>query len=411
MKRVMMIAAIVSCMSMQVFSQDSPVQVSVFRNDLSLTTMPKLVDGKVLVQDFKDGFYRFYTFDIQSGTPAEVRSHSKYLYPVAFSGTYVAWIECQVKITYGPPSPGSTAIADTSVQYHVKAMNVADRTEHTLSTDTLFKEYIAAHGDKVVWTDYRHMSPGDTTVEIYMYDFSRMEESRVTEVQGYKAWPHIYNNRIVWQDYRHAGTTNNADIFLRDLDSGVETGICTEGSYQSQPHIFEDKVVWQDYRNASTEENNADIFFKDLGTNEIKEVCTVSGYQGTPKVYGNYIVWQDYRNAQQDSSNADIYMYDLSGNTEYHVTKQSGYQGEPVLWESNIVWQDYSDMFLYKGVIDAVSSISGGSRLLPLPSAISEKPECFYDLSGRRIPRKSIHNRIILKRNPTGSIERFGDIR
>lgn len=406
----MFAAVVLSSMSMRAFSQDSPVQTSIFNNDLTLTTMPRLVNGRVLVQDFKDGFYKFYMLDIQSGSSTEVRAHSKYLYPVAFSGSYVAWIEYTKSYGHGGMQGGPVS-GDSLVSYFVKAMNVDDRTEFTLSSDVSYKEHITAHGDKVVWTDYRHMTPGDTTVEIYMYDFSKGEESRVTEVQGYKAWPHINNNKLVWQDYRHAGTTKNADIYMRDLDSGSETEICTEDSYQSQPHIFEDKVVWQDYRHALTETDNADIFLRDLSTGEVKEICTVSGYQGTPKISGSYIVWQDYRNAQQDSSNADIYMYDLSRDAEFHVIMKNGYQGEPSICGSAIVWQDYSDMSLYKGVIDAVSSVSRGNRLLPVHSIITEQPESFYDLSGRRIPQKNIRNRIILKRNSSGSVERFGNIR
>ncbi|MFP4162444.1 MAG: hypothetical protein ACLFVE_00555 [Chitinispirillaceae bacterium] len=401
MKRIIMIAVVLGCMSKQSFSQESSVNVSVLKNDLVYTSMPEVHGSNVLIQDFKDGYFKFYTVDVQTGTETEIRQHTEYIYPMAFSGKYVAWIECDIEVVRG-------MTMDTSVQYHVKAMNVDDRTEHLLSTDTLYKEHIAAYGDKVVWTDYRHTVPGDTTVEIYMYDFSRMKESRITEVQGYKAWPHIYKNKIVWQDYRHAETDRNADIFMRDLDSEIETEVCTEGSYQAQPHIWEDKVVWQDYRNAVTEADNADIFMRDLSTGALKEICTVSGYQGTPKIYGNLIVWHDYRNARQDSSNADIYMYDLSEDAEYPVSLNDGYEGEPELWGNTVVWQDYSDLFLYKGIIEEVSS-----AIVPCynPSSAEPNASCFYDLTGRKIPRSGIRNKIILKKDPSGLIDRSGVIR
>ncbi len=408
MKRIMLVTAVMSFLCFQSYSE-SPVQVSVLKNDLTLTAIPYLYEKTVLFQDYSEGFIYLRTVDIESRQVVNIRKNSKYLYPLAFSGSHVSWIEYTYQIKYGAPKPGSPAQADTLVKYFVKAMNVSDKSESSLTNDTTYKEHIAAYGDKVVWTDYRHFTPGDTTVEIYLYDFTQKKETRITNAKGYKAFPHIYGNKIVWQDYRNAAPgSNNADIYLYDLQSQTEITVTTNTAFQSQPQVFENLVVWQDYRNAGGDEKNADIYLKDLTSGSEKVICSAPGFQNVQKIFGNYIVWQDYRNALSDTLNADLYLYDMSKGEEFPITTKSGYQGEAFLWGNHITWQDYADGFLYLGVISPLSSVH--NRVIRSQFGVSEGVQ-YFGLSGRKMSSEQGPNKLILKLDANGKVKRITEIR
>lgn len=327
----------------------------------SIAVIPYLHSGNVVLQDFTQGTYRLKLVNVATRNVTEIRNNmTAYLYPVAFGGTHVAWIGYgsgggSIPIggdgggigggdIGGSIGGGDVIIPTTGAAYHVMRLDVSSKSEKTVSTDTAYKEFVAADGGKVAWTDYRYFSAGDTTVELYLYNGS---ESRITQKQGYKSWPHIRGNRVVWQDYRNAGSTKNADIYLYDLGTRNEKAICTNDRYQDQPCVYDDLVVWQDYRNGTGGDRNADIYLYDLSTNEEIAICTDPAYQSRPKVYGDFVVWHDYRNAGSDTANADIYGYDLANKTEFVVTAKGGYQGPPHLYDGYVVWADYTDNKVY----------------------------------------------------------------
>ncbi len=333
----------------------------------AIPVLPLFYGEKVLVQDFIQGAYKLAVIDVANGSSSVVyNSLQTYLDPVAFGGTHAAWI------TYSKGGGGgglggllknsAVHISGARVKYQIKVLPVNISSPLDVTSDTTYKEQLSIDGGKVVWTDYRYFSAGDTTIEVYFRDMAVGSERRITNQRGYKCSPHIRGDKIVWADYRNAGSASNADIFLHDLSSGTEKAICTESHYQDQPHVYGNYVVWQDYRNTGSDPKNADIYLYDLSNNQERAICTAPGFQCYPQVYGNLIVWQDYRNATTDTSNADIYAYDLSTGSETVLTNRPDYQSEPQIYGDIIVWYDFSDNKVYK----ADFSVKTVKDILPL---------------------------------------------
>ncbi len=379
MKALSLSLVVLCCLHLSAHTQNSPVQVEVLFDNLTLTVIPYLHKSTVLFQDFSGGSIRFYTLDIENQKVTEIRRNTNYLYPVAFSGGRVSWIEYSTQTDGGGGArPGGT----TDAAYHVKSMGLSDKIVTDLTSQTSYKEHIAAHGNRVVWSDYRFFADGDTTVEIYMYDFSTGQERRITEAKGYKAYPHIYGDIIVWQDFRDTDPgSDHAAIYMFNLKTQTETAVTTHPSYKAQPHVYNNNIVWQDFRNSQQGQKHTDIFMKNLDTGAETQISSeTAGFKNTPKIFNNYIVWQDFRNAQKDSLNADIYMYDLVSKTELPVTNKLGYMGEPSLWNNKVVWQDHSDEFLYIGSITKTSVVytvefesNGGTAISTIVVGSGEK--------------------------------------
>jgi beta propeller repeat protein len=344
--------ALVLCMSFGAFALS--IQVSTLFKP-GIATPPLLYDGKVCIEDFVQGSYRLRLVDASSGTAQELRNNvTAYLWPLAYGGTYAAWIGYS---TGGGGGGGGSGAGGIPISYYVQTINAANKTEVKIVENIYYIERLVAAANRVVWTDYRYFTTSDTTIEIYLYDFSSGSERRITSRKGYKSAPYIMGNQIVWQDYRNATQDGkNADIYLYDLSAGQEKTVCTYSAYQDQPSVYNNIVVWQDYRNAGSDQKNADIYMRDLSTGTERAICTAPGYQAYPRIYGNIIVWQDYRNATpSDTSNADIYLYDLATSTEMAVTTKTGYQSEPFFYGSTIVWFDYTDNTIYKAALNITS--------------------------------------------------------
>ena len=372
------------------------VDVSVLYDKPSIAVMPLLHDGEVLFQDYSKGSYRLYVLPIDGGGKSEVyNSGTTYLHPLDFGGSHAAWIGYTsggaggglFKST-GPVVPGGPG---AGASYFVKGIAVNAESATNLAGDGAYKEHVAVDGNRVVWTDYRHFSAGDTTVEVYFYDFAANKESRLTDHNGYKANPAVQGDYIVWADYRNTSSDkHNADIFLYDLSNNDEKPICTEPGYQDQPCVNGHLVVWQDYRNADSDGKNADIYLYDLSKEEEKPICTAQGYQCYPKIYGGLVVWHDYRNAGSDSKNADIYYYDLSTGSEGEVTLKSGYQGSPDLYGEYVVWQDYTDNKIYVGHFGEVTAVRPAARSVDIagPHRSNAAAVTCFDIRGRHVPSR-----------------------
>ena len=389
--------ALVLCMSFGAFALS--VQVSTLFKP-GIATTPLLYDSKVCIEDFVQGSYRLRLVDASSGTAQELRNNmTAYLWPLAYGGTHAAWIGYST----GSGGPGGDpATGGIPISYYVQTINATSKTELKVADNIYYIERLAAAANRVAWTDYRYFTASDTTVEIYLYDFSSGSQKRITSQKGYKSAPYIMGNQIVWQDYRNAAADpKNADIYLYDLGASQEKAICTNSAYQDQPSVYNNIVVWQDYRNAGSNPKNADIYMRDLSTGTERAICTAAGWQAYPRIHGNIIVWQDYRNATTDTANADIYLYDLATNTETAITTKAGYQSEPFLYGSTVVWLDYTDNTIYKAVISS-SSVKAGfkpstgrcgiahAKLMIAPGAVGQTKDRLpcSAVSGRRIARR-----------------------
>lgn len=167
----------------------------------------------------------------------------------------------------------------------------------------------AIYGNKIVWMEYgrngRYTDNNGNTYtrsDIYMYDLSTKEETRIT-TSGRASLPDIYGNRIVWIDKRNTDYLGGkGNIYMYDLLTQQETPITTDGS-AFEPAINGNRIVWKDF-------DNGCIYMYDLFTKK-KTQITTSGTAVDPSIYENIIVYGDYRSAPPGDSYRDVYMYDL----------------------------------------------------------------------------------------------------
>lgn len=377
------------------------VNTSVLYDKPEIAVIPLLYNGEVLFQDYVQGSYRLYVLPIDGGNKSEIRNNgSKYLYPLDFGGSHAAWISYVASGTSGgglfkstsPVDPVDPGTPPADAAYYVKGLSMDTQSESDLASDTAYKEFVAVDGKKAVWTDYRHFSTADTTIDVYLYDHGTNKETRLTDNRSYKSHPDIQGNHVVWSDFRNTSSDKyNADIFLYDLSKNEETPICTEPGYQAQACVYGDRIVWQDYRNADSDSKNADIYLYDLSKNEEKPICTAEGYQCYPKIYGDIVVWHDYRNTDSDSKNADIYFYDLSTGEESEVTLKSGYQGPPYLYGDYIVWQDYTDNKLYVGHLGEATVVRPAARSADVIGRHRNNATAvkYFDIRGRHVSSRA----------------------
>ncbi|MFW3146776.1 MAG: PKD domain-containing protein [Thermoplasmatota archaeon] len=226
------------------------------------------------------------------------------------------------------------------------------------------------HEDKVVWCDNR---TGD--YDIYLYDISTENETRITNDTSNQTHPDIFSDRIVWQDYRNG----HWDIYLYNLTTGTEVQVTSNGWDQSSPVIYGDTIAYIENKNGASP---YDFFTHDLRTGiqtritfdehykinpaihdnllvwqesgpgwGIKAYDLLTGIESTiasfnldarnPDVHDNKVVWSDHRNG-----NWDIYMYDVARDIEAQISTNLSGQESPVIYGNRIIWLDYRDPFL-----------------------------------------------------------------
>jgi beta propeller repeat protein len=112
--------------------------------------------------------------------------------------------------------------------------------DYPLCTADGAQTYPAAHGDRVVWVDYRSDPDGD----IWMYDYATGEETQVTDNEYEQSDPDIWGDWVVYYDCRNS----NGDIYATNVATGEELAICTDPAPQQRPKICDDLIVWEDLR-------------------------------------------------------------------------------------------------------------------------------------------------------------------
>jgi beta propeller repeat protein len=194
----------------------------------------------------------------------------------------------------------------------------------------------AIYGDVIVWQDFRNGKQGNGfngTYDIYMYNLSTSNETRITR-PGYAATdPAIYEDKIVWSDDRTGNfKIEKSDIYMYNLSSNQETRITANGSHARSPAIYGDKVVWGEY-------NSVHVY--NLSTHEEINI-TGNGEVSLPKIYGNSIVWEDTLVSTDNGHSYRpyfyIYLYDLSTHKKTRIGTDP--DSFPAIYEDRIVYAD-----------------------------------------------------------------------
>lgn len=182
----------------------------------------------------------------------------------------------------------------------------------------------AVYKNRVAWLD-----GADTGNDIWVYDLTKKEKTRITAVSHQCDDPDIYEGRIVWADDR----AGNFDVYMFDLGSGAERRITEDATHQRNPRIHGERIVWEDFRNGG-----GDIYMYDLAAGEETQITRNTAQQVQPDIYDDFIVW----NSSQSGMfvKGDIFMFDLSTNSEKRLVSTGIWEVRPAIYGMKVVWQD-----------------------------------------------------------------------
>jgi len=246
--------------------------------------------------------YRISTGETITLTEAKIRYYFEW--PI-ISGNNVVWLERNE--VYEDTNPPKLMIYNTETKLTKKLVDVR------YYWDSNFKIY----GDKIVYQGPKYCVPEDCSKvrtevssnyfvyenaeegdeDVWLYDMSTKEKTRITSDEEYQGMPEIWNNYIVWVDDRLIAE-GKKEIYLYNLLTTEEKPLnltyAVSGGY-SAISFSDYNVIWTDNRNG-----NGDVYFYDVERDIERRITLNSNHQGGGKLDGNYVVWIDHRNGGQD---------------------------------------------------------------------------------------------------------------
>jgi len=186
----------------------------------------------------------------------------------------------------------------------------------------------AVSGDLAVWVDYRPAANGSTMGRIYYrhLDQNEPDGQPLTEARGDLGQPAVSGNLVVWSEYVYPVGNQ---VFFMHIGDTAPTRLSPTQTGQGQPSVYGTKIVWADSRSGE-----ADIYLKDIDTGVEQVICTDPDDQGSPTIFSDWVAWVD-RGAPgyQGHTRNDIFAKNMSTGEVFQVTwdGNSVMQGGPVL--------------------------------------------------------------------------------
>lgn len=161
-------------------------------------------------------------------------------------------------------------------------------------------------------------------------------------------WPDIDGNIVVYSKYV---SSDNYDIYAKDLASNVEFPICTNPKSQFSPEISGNIIVWIDARNAPpSDPSQYAIYAYDLNTHTEFPIRNQTGFKyDFVQIDGNIVVYckQQSPRGPQDPLYGNVYGYNLTTQTEFLISNKSGGSLVTSISKSNVVYYNESCLYCY----------------------------------------------------------------
>src|SRR5581483_2070766 len=250
-----------------------------------------------------------------------------------------------------PAISGNVVVYQTmrSGNWDIRGYDIHEDHHFDVVTQSADQTHPAIDGDVIVWEDHR---AGGGRTDIWGYRISSPGEFRITNRDDARE-PAISGNNLVFT----AGATDNAQIWLHNLDTGTETPLSS----------------------------------------------TTEHHRGNPRISGNIVVWEDER---EGAGRQDIWGYDLSTGQEFPVVTGGDDQYDPDVTSSDsgttFAWTDESHSgdvigarLTVEGLATAVPTTAPTSAPptlgpTPNPGPPAQRDERFFPQSGFRIDNDKI---------------------
>lgn len=280
-------------------------------NNTSLKYSPVIYGDKIAWEDNRNGNWDIYVYNLSTSTEKRITLNGSDQYAPALYEDRLVWLD-------GRNGGGSLDVDHwPEGNWDVFMYNLSTSKGTRITTNESWKTFPAIYGDRIAWVDGRNGEPlyshqivdGD----LYMYDLSTAQETRLVSNVSSDVRPDIYGDGIVWEDDRN----QNSDIYMYDLVNSTEVRITDNESEQWRPALYEDRIIWTDYRHGNGWDN-PDVYMYNLSTSEEMQVTTSESEQWADDIYGDNVVWTDNRNG-----NNDIYMFTFRASEREPVEKET----------------------------------------------------------------------------------------
>jgi|GEM_PF-2331702 len=315
----------------------------------------------VVYTDHRAGQPRVYGFDLAGNTEFPVSISSGTQNNASVYGDYVVYMK--KRMVWDEDDDQWEDVGD------IWGYKISTGENFPICTDDAEQGNPFVYGDTVVWVDHRNTSdPIDgrwDQCDLYSYDLTTAEESKVTTQAGGQHAPVLYEDQLVWRDRGNPSdeiwhmdlTTGEAEaigtltgqwdeltspnvwgdwivweerdwnvwpyhyrVMAYNLKTKATTDIVPDHVAKSSPSpdVWEGLVVWRDGRSLTDPDDTGDICMIDLATDEETVICDDPATQGRPRIENGTVVWVDERNGQDPYYNADVYgMYLMPHQTTY----------------------------------------------------------------------------------------------
>lgn len=264
-----------------------------------------------------------------------------------------------------PTISGNYIVWEDDTDSDLYVYDISTKNSSKIATGSGYQKFPSIYGDKVIYLTCA--AAESDACDIYMYDLSGKEETRIT-TSGNASWPRMQGNIIVWTDARNMAepNANNYDIYSYNIISGIERQITTNVEAQMTPVIYGDIIAWTDLRNTDN-----DIYTFDLASSQETKI-TAAGDQLIPEIFGNKVAYQ----SEDQAGNLDIVVYDLGsqGFVEVEANSAGGAQMGVTFDGSRLVYDPTRDGAASLYMYDLSSKIETRittSRFVELPLSTS----------------------------------------
>ncbi|WP_164888552.1 hypothetical protein [Methanosarcina sp. MSH10X1] len=279
-------------------------------SNTSLKYSPVIYGDKIAWEDNRNGNWDIYLYNLSTSKETRITLNESDQYAPALYEDRLVWLD-------GRNGGGSLDVDHwPEGNWDVFMYNLSTSKGTRITTNESWKTFPAIYGDKILWVDGRNGEPLHSHQivdgDLFMYDLSTSEETRLVSNVSSDTKPDIYGDRIVWGDDRN----QNSDIYMYDLVNSTEVQITDNESEQWRPALYEDRIIWTDYRNGNGWDN-PDVYMYNLSTSEEMQITTSESEQWADDIHSDIVVWTDNRNGKND-----IYMSILRASEEEPVKEE-----------------------------------------------------------------------------------------